>query len=192
MENESEVLGTQPEDQEEAKVLTPEEIEELQRRAEVSSQNFERAKKAELEAKELRERVSSLETQVSPIYTTDDDLLRNEIAELKQKFASIEEDKKLSDIYQRYPAVSDKRAEFDAYRVQYPTGNLDAVAKLFLAEFDLLTDAPKRKGLEKAGGGKKVAPDTGKMLSADVKNLRENNFKEYMKLVRQGRIKVSD
>lgn len=44
---------------EEAADLTPEEIAELKKKAEVSSQNFERAKKAEDELRKLRDRIKS-------------------------------------------------------------------------------------------------------------------------------------
>lgn len=79
MENETEVLETQ-ETQEEtseakqegAETLSPEDIADLKHKAEVSSQNFERAKKAEEARKKAEEELAKLKgSESSDLSTTD-------------------------------------------------------------------------------------------------------------------------
>jgi hypothetical protein len=191
MDENTEVLDTQPEAQEEetpeVEALSPEEIAELRKRADVSSQNYERAKKAEAEKKELQRQLEEAQLN-SDSFTTDDDTAR-EVKALKEKFAQLEEKALLDSVVQKYPAIADKRAEFDEYRMEYPTSKLEVVAKLFLAERDISEETPKRKGLEKAGGGKRTPPTQGHTVD-DITRLRTENYREYVKQLRQGKIKV--
>lgn len=175
--------------QEEAQPLSAEEIAELKRKAEVSSQNFERAKKAETSEKLLTARIQELESQLSTNdYIDPNDVIQNQLAEFNAKLAKLEEDRALAEIFTKYPALKDKQSEFDTYRQSYPAGsNLEPIAKLFMAENDML-ETPKRKGLEKAGGGQRVVPTAG-MTQEDIQRLRTSNWKEYTKLVREGKIK---
>jgi hypothetical protein len=91
----------------------------------------------------------------------------------------------------KYPILRDKLSEFEQYKQEYQGVKLESVAKLFLSENDLLGDSPKRKGLEKAGGGQRVAPSEGKFTAEDAKRLRETNYKEYLKQVRSGKLQIS-
>lgn len=190
MEKEGEVLDTQTEDQEgetpKVNALTQEEIDDLKRRAEVSSQNFERAKRAEAEKKALQEEIDLLK-QTSYVDETD---VSKQLSELRQKLDRIEEEKEINLILQKYPVIADKRQEFDEFRMGYPGGKIDSIAKLFLAENELLDATPKRKGLEKAGTGKRTPPDSGKMSAEDAQRLRTNNYKEYKKLLLAGKIDI--
>lgn len=187
-----ETQNTQEGEAPEAEALTPEEIAEMKKRAEVSSQNFERAKKAEAEKKVLQEQVQALEAQLSDStgYTDPDSAVLKKIADIEAKFNRIEEEKKLLEVLTKYPALGDKQSEFEEYRKEFPTSKLDVAAKAFLVEHDLLGETPKRKGLEPARGGKRTAPESGKMSADDVKRLRDTNYKEYMKLVRAGKINL--
>lgn len=191
MDNETEVLDPQTEVQEEEapEAIDIEELNELKRRAEVSSQNYERAKKAEAKEKALLEEIELLKTQGSYVGFGDDQLSAK-VAEIEQKLKAQEERVHLDGVLAKYPVLADKREAFDAYRADYPVEKLDVVAKLFLAENDLLTAQPARKGLEPARGGRRTPPDNGKMSSEDVKRLRTENYKEYMKLLRSGKLNI--
>lgn len=147
-------------------------------------QLYERAKKAEAKAKELEEQLTT--QTVSDPYADDDDW-RGKFQELSQKLAVIEEKSQLESLYAQYPVLKEKFAEFDEYRTLNPGMALATTAKAFLAEHDLLGQAPKRKGLEKAGGGQRTPP-SGKMTAEDAKRLRENNYGEYKKQLMAGKI----
>lgn len=149
-------------------------------------QLYERAKKAEAKAKELEERLK--ESSVSEEYLGDDDW-REKFNELSSKLTQIEERNQLESIYAQYPVLKEKFAEFDEYRLTNPGMALATAAKAFLAEHDLLGQPPKRKGLEKAGGGVRTPP-TGKMSVDDAKRLRETNYNEYRKMLMAGKIQI--
>lgn len=172
--------------------LTAEEIADLQRAADVSSQNFERAKKAEKEKKELQDRLAQMEA-LQTEYVDPDDAVMQKLHELDSKLSSIELDKKLSTLETTYPVLKDKQSEFEAFREDPENAGmkLETAAKAFLVENDLVEGAPKRKGLEKAGGGQRVPPSNGKHSAEDVKRLRETNYKEYMKLIKSGTLQLS-
>lgn len=169
--------------------LTPEQIADLQRAAEVSSQNYERAKKAEKEKKELQERIAQyeaqLETDVDP-----DNVIIQKVNELAQKLNQIETEKQLDSVQAKYPSLKEKEEDFIVFLQQYPGVALESVAKLFLSENGMLETTPKRKGLVEARGGQRVAPSTGKLSAADVKRLRETNYPEYMKLIKSGKLQI--
>ena len=191
MDNETEVLDPQTEVQEEVaeeEAISVEELNELRQRAAVSSQNYERLKKAEEEKKALKEELELLRaTGGVPEYQDD---LVTKIASIEQKLRAQEERAHMDALLGKYPVLADKREAFDAYRADYPVEKLDVVAKLFLAENDLLTAQPARKGLEPVRGGRRTPPDNGKMSSEDVKRLRTENYKEYMKLLRSGKLNI--
>lgn len=176
MEIEEEVLDAQPEVP--AVTITEEEIAELKKRADVSSQNFERAKKAENELKALKE------AQLANDGFVPED---THYTELKEQLNRIEEREALNNLKGQYPVLEDKLTEFNEFRQNYPGVNLESVTKVFLAEKDLLGEQPKRKGLEKAKGGQRTPPST-ENSSDDVKRLRENNYREYVKQIREGKI----
>ena len=170
---------------------TSEDIAELRRRADVSSQNFERAKKAEEARKALEEENEILRAQLETESFTGDDVVQRQLKEIASKLERLEEEKQLEGLYSQYPALKDKQSEFNSFRLDYPGVGLQAVAKLFLAENDLIGESPKRKGLEKAGGGQRVPPSTGKQNADDVKRLRETNYKEYVKQLKAGKIQIN-
>ena len=108
---------------------------------------------------------------------------------MNAKLIAIEEKSVLENITSQYPILKDKMQEFDEFREDYRGISLDKVAKLYLAEKDLLKSKDKRQGLEKKGGGGHTAP-SGKMSTEDAKRLRETNFKEYRKLLMAGKIDI--
>lgn len=150
-------------------------------------QLFERAKKAEEKAKELELKIQSLEE------APDDDeevseKTTSELKELRRKLTEMEEKRDLDTLYAEFPVLNQKLDEFDEYRQENPGMPLKTAAKAFLAEKDLLGQTRQNPGLEPARGGVKTPPSSGKMSADDVKHLRENNFKEYRRLVSEGKI----
>lgn len=166
---------------------TAEESEVIDPEDEIIAKNrqlYERAKKAEAKAKELEEQLRLQPTESDP-YAEED--LAVTVKELQRKLAQMEEKNQLESLYAQYPVLKDKIAEFDEYRNANPGMQLTTSAKAFLAEHDLLSQAPKRKGLEKAGGGQRTPP-TGKISVEDAKRLRETNYNEYKKQLMAGKI----
>lgn len=170
-----------------AEEISQEELADLKKRAEVSSQNFERAKKAEQEKKELQRQLE--EAQLGQDSFASDDETAKKLKDLEDRFIRIEEQRQLDAVYTQFPAIKDNTTEFNEFREQYAGIEVGKVAKLFLVEKDLIEDVPKRKGLEKAGGGQRSTPKQTPNVE-DVKRLRENNFREYMKQNRAGKINV--
>lgn len=167
----------------------PEEITEVIDSAdEILAKNktlYERAKRAEAKLKEVESRLTE---NVSEPYEMEDDM-RAKVQSLEAKLTSIEEKTKFDALYVQYPILQEKKTEFDEYRQSNPGMSLETSAKAYLIEHDLFSQQPKRKGLEKAGGGVRT-PSTGKMPVEDIKRLRENNYGEYKKLLMDGKIQI--
>jgi len=188
MENEPEMPVTQNEleveiPKIEEKGLSQEEIADLRHKADVSSQNFERAKKAEQEKRELEERLALLESTPSYIDDEESRKLRSEIAEIKGKFAK-------SEVIENYPVLKDCWKDFESFHEldENKGMNIKTAAKAFLTEKGLLD--PVRKGLEKPTGGDR-APISSAMSSDEVKKLRETDYRKYLEMLKKGQIKVS-
>lgn len=164
------------------------EIADWQKKAAVSSQNFERAKRAELEAKELRAQLEALQGQSVTFEDTD---ILAKVAALEAQINQDKEQKLLDEVYKEFSVIGDKKAEFEEFRKEYPSANIKSIAKLFLVENDLI-EAPKRKQLEKPGGGQRVVHDSGKMTADDVKKLRMDSPKKYFKMLKEGKIQIAD
>lgn len=188
MENEPEVPVTQnepvveiPEIKEVA--LSAEEIADLRHKAEVSSQNFERAKKAEQEAKELRESLALLDTAPSIMDEEKVRTIEGELAEVKSKLARTE-------VIEQYPVLKETWSDFESFRNSEDNKGMSikTAAKAFLTEKGLLD--PVRKGLEKPTGGDR-APISSGMTSDEAKKLRETDYKKYMDLLKKGLINVA-
>ena len=162
---------------------------------EKNKQLFERAKKAETAEKELKERVKELENQQVPsdsfVYGNEDKTAQ-EVSDLTRRLDEIEDKQELDALYAKFPVIKDKLEEFNTFRQDYPRHKLENIAKLFLAENDLLEAPPAREGLEKPTSGARVAPTSKKMSVDDVRRLRETNYEEYRKMVKEGRIDLSE
>jgi hypothetical protein len=188
MENEElEVLETheiQEGETPEVEALTPAEIAELRRKADVSSQNYERAKKAEADKKRLEQELAEAQLG-SDSFVTDEDTART-LRDLTEKMNRLEERAQLETVYAQYPQVKDKASEFNEFRAEYQGVSMDKVAKLFISEHDL-SEGTKRKGLERAGGGTRKVPVQG-LATDDLTRLRTTNFKEYVKLIKSGKL----
>lgn len=163
----------------EEKPLTPEEIADLKKKAEVSSQNFERAKKAEEEAKKLKQR---LEEEGS----SDTDY--EDVEQLKTKISEIEGQLQRSKVLDQYPVLKDVWTEFEEYTQSEDNQGmrLETAAKAFITEKELNT--PQRKGLEKGTGGDKTPRASG-MTQEQLETLRKNDGKKYRDMLKKGQIK---
>src|SRR5689334_12027033 len=97
---------------EEPQTPTAEEIADWKAKAAVSSQNFERLKKAEEEKARLAEELEALKAQ-SGVVLDDTDVLAK-VAKLEETVKKSEEGRKLNEVFEKYPVIADKREEFDS------------------------------------------------------------------------------
>lgn len=117
--------------------------------------------------------------------------LKSQIDELKDKLAVKEQFEEVTKLQSIFPALRDKSAEFEAFRLNPDNAGmrLETAAKAFLVENDLLASPTPRKGLEKDTGGGRTVPKAD--LSADdVRDLRTNDYRRYVKLLAEGKIKL--
>lgn len=157
-------------------------FDDLQNRAGVSSQNYERVKKLEQEKAELEAQLQEL-SQV-PSNPVEVSALQKEISEVKEQLSR-------GQVIERYPMLKDKMAELEEFR-NLPDNkgmNLNTAAKAFLVERGLL-EAP-RKGLETPTGGPRTPVRTG-MTAEEVKTLRENDYRKYTEMLTKGQIQISE
>lgn len=188
MENQTEVLETQiiPEvtaPTAEEETLTAEQIADLKHKATVSSQNFERAKKAENEVKELRAQLEVLAINEVPSEDLDENALKfkAELSEIKEKLAK-------SEVLEAHPELKELWNDFESFREEPENKGLQlkTAAKVFLTEKGILE--PKRKGLEKPTGGPKMPLSSG-MNHEELKKLRETDHRKYRDMLKKGQIK---
>jgi len=153
-------------------------VDDLQKKADASSQNFERAKKAENEVKELREQLES--NQVLSEYE-EGDTLKEDVSELKQKLEA-------ADIKEAYPELKDSWSDFDTFRQEDDNKAMPmrTAAKAFMAEKGLLE--PRRKGLETPTGGKGEAYSSS-MSTEQLQELRINDGRKYQEMIEKGQVK---
>lgn len=121
------------------------------------------------------------------VYSDEGIALQKRIDSLQEDLRKERESREIEKLQEQYPALRDKSADFDQYRLDYPRHKLANVAKLFLAENNLLEPEPVRKGLEQATGGDKTPKPTG-MTVQEAKDLRERNFEEYRKRLLAGEL----
>ena len=169
---------------EETVTLPKTEHDDLAHRADVSSQNFARAKKAEEKVDELQSRLDGLLNNPNPSGDNSEEIgkLRSDIADLRGKYAKTE-------VLQAHPQLKELWSDFETFRddPENKGMNLKTAAKAFLTEKGVLS--PKRDGLERPTGGPRTPIQQG-MSVDDVKHLRETNYKKYSEMVRKGLIKV--
>lgn len=108
---------------------------------------------------------------------------------LQTQIDELKEERDLNKAVQLYPALKAKLEDFQDFKIDYPGVAIDIVAKIFLAEHDMLPAPVQRKGLERPGGGMRQALKEG-MTAEDVADLRQNNFRKYSRLVKEGKIQV--
>lgn len=150
----------------------------------LQSLHKEREKRREVEAtlKDLQDALASGDG-----LSEEGKALKVQIDELQGKIATMTTEKTLSDLQTKFPALKDKISEFIEFRKDYPEGNDESVAKIFLAENDLLDAPAPRKGLERPSGGGRTVQPRG-MTVAEADDLRKNDFRKYSKLLKEGKL----
>lgn len=154
----------------------------------------ERSKRKELELQleELKASKAS-QTQDDEYISDEGRLLGSKISALEKRIKDYEKKETERTVLLKYPQINDKLDEFQEF-VEAPenTGiDLERVAKLFVVEKGLNEEAPKRKGLEKATSGGKQPQSSG-ISADDLKRMRENEPRKYIKMLREGRINPDD
>lgn len=117
--------------------------------------------------------------------------LKSQIDELKEKLSAKEKVEELLRLQSSFPALKDKSAEFEAFRSNPDNAGmkLETAAKAFLLENDLLASPTSRKGLEKDTGGTRAFPKS-ELTADEVRDLRVNDYRRYVRLLAEGKIKL--
>lgn len=175
----------------EEEVITPEPTEEV---TEVETPVEEPGSKTESvllleslqeERRKRREAEAALEAAKSTEYLPEDEV-RQQLAAIQARLDSKIETDQLQELQAKYPALKDKLAEFNDYRddPENKGMSVSAAARAFLAERDLLVTPAPRKGLEE-GRTQRAPVKTGR-TEADVTELRNTNYRQYMKELKAG------
>lgn len=171
----------------ESVTIPKKDLDELRHRADVSSQNFERLKKAEQDLLEKETRIAELETQEDPSGKNNE-----EIKKLQSDIAALTAGQVRNEVLEKYPVLKDSKVwtDFESFRNEDENKglNIKTAAKAFLVEKGILDSS--RKGLEPPAGGDRTPALTG-MSVEEVKNLRETDYKKYRDFIKKGVIKIS-
>lgn len=169
--------------------LTPEELKELESKAHVSSQNFERAKKAEDKVKELQEQIATLQAKPKESSTKENGK-EEEIAALRAEIADIRANNQKQEVFAKYPQLKDVWNEFEEFQGEPENAGMPILtaAKAFVVEKELTT--PRREGFERDGGGSHEAASTEELTWKEAENLRKTNYRAYREAIKNGRVKT--
>lgn len=161
----------------------------------------ERRRISEIKQKELEEQLLVLTNSST---STDNEVFSDEGKALQEKFntrtsalekqlAEIRQDNATKDLLLENPVLKEHLAEFNEYREDPENSgmNIRTAAKAFLVDKDLVT-TKKRTGLEKPTGSSREPSTVGKMTSAEVRKLRETNYKKYSDMVVKDQIQIVD
>lgn len=137
----------------------------------------------------LKREIDSFKSSAPPYtegaYSDEGKELKRQLESMKKDLTSLQDEKELEKLYGLYPDLREHSVDFNKFREEYPRHKPENIAKLFLVEKGLL--GAERKGLEKASGGTRAVPESS-LSEADVKRLRETNFREYAKQLREGKL----
>lgn len=144
--------------------------------------------------KELEDRLKRLETPapepvVEDVFSDEGKTLKTHIEKLNGELSSLKDKMELENIVSQHPELKEHSEEFNTYRAGYPGVSLEKAAKLFLHDKGLI--GTERKGLERPSGGSK-APSPSGFDESDVKRMREENPRRYLKMVTEGKLKAED
>lgn len=145
----------------------------------------EKRREAERRAKELEEQISS-STPTDEVYSDEGKTLLSKIQGLETELSGYKTESTRKDVLREYPVLEDKWTEFNEYLAEPENAGmaLKTAAKSFLIE-NGLSITTKRKGLEKPTGGDKTPKPQGYTFE-QMKNLRENDWDKYNKLLKEG------
>lgn len=165
---------------EEPKVtISQKELDDLKHKAEVSSQNFERAKSAETRVKEL-EGAGNADLEIVP---------SQELQEVKGQLSEVQSELAVARITKQYPVLEAAMPDFKEWHAKEENQAMpfEAAAKVFMAEKGLLE--PVRQGLEKNTGGLPAQPKQG-MTAEEAKALREGDGRKYRESLLAGKVQI--
>lgn len=131
--------------------------------------------------KELQKEVEDLKNSVYPDPDDEDGAVR----ELRSEVQSLKDEAAFEKLSAEKPALKELRTEFDEFRTKYPSVGLSEVADLFLHKKGVT--GAERKGLERPSGGER-SPQPQGMSQEDVKRLRTENPRKYLKLIQDGKL----
>ena len=158
----------------------------------LESSKLDKTRIAELEVK-LAEKASEISPEEFPdwdLMSESEKWMAKEILRLKEK-TKWEED--LQKVKAAFPKLANKEGAFKEYCYKYPKSvDIEILAKSFLFEEPAEELEPKpKKGLEKPTGGLGKVP-SAEMTVEDVKRLRETDGRTYLKMIRDGTLKVPE
>lgn len=167
--------------------VSKQELDDLRHKAEVSSQNFERLKKAGEDIKDLETQIADLQGRPDPSGTHD-----GEIGRLQEQVSVLTANAQKSEVLEMFPQLKEAQVwnDFEVFRADEINKGLPfkTAAKAFLTEKGLT--APTRPGLEGPTGGDRTPPPTGTMTAEDAAKLRTTDYKKYRELLKAGVIKI--
>lgn len=143
--------------------------------------------KARLLEKEIEDLKNSSAFSNEEQYSDEGKALKKEISAFKTEMDEIKANLAKKDVQLSYPGIKEKWEEFEEFRSDPENRgmNMRTAAKAFLAERGYVEP---RKGLESPTGGDKAAPTTGKMTVDEVETLRKTNYREYQRLIMEGKL----
>lgn len=147
----------------------------------------EREKRRQAEADLEAERIRNSQPQ-GQVVSDEGKLLDTKISALESELRVSRQEREMTSVQTKFPAIEDKREEFEQFIADNPGMRLETAAKAFLVENDLLEPVQPRKGLEAAGGGGRAPVPTG-MTPEEIDALRVNNYNEYARRIRTGTLK---
>lgn len=134
---------------------------------------------------------STVDAEDTEVVSDEGKALNQQIRTLGTQLRVLQEDKDFVEAVAQFPALKERANEFKEFRnSEYPGLKMSSVAKIYLAENDLLADQP-RKGLEKPTSGNRQTINP-KISVSEAENLMKNNFKLYQRMVLDGRIRPED
>lgn len=126
--------------------------------------------------------------QQPEVLSEEGQILKKEITTLEQKLAERDRIDAMNALHSAHPVLKDKAAEFQEFLTANEGMKLETAAKAFMVENDLIEAPATRKGLEKPSGGNR-APQTVGLTPAEVDDLRNNNYRKYVAMLKNGEIK---
>lgn len=139
----------------------------------------------------LEQRIKQIETSApaesEEVFSDEGKLLQGHIGSLKSDIERLKEDLELERLYVQHPEIKETATEFQDFKAEYPGLGLDKLARLFLVEKGIHPTLQPRKGLEKSSGGVKTSAAPA-MSDDDLRRLREDNPRKYLKLVTEGKV----
>lgn len=141
-------------------------------------------KQAEQKLKDYESGHSSPSADTEPV-SEEGKVLKSQIDSMAVELSAIKRERENDALFANYPQLKDKKEDFIKFREGYTDTPPETVAKIFLAEHDLLE--PKRKGLERPTSGPKTAP-TAKYTPEEIDRIRTTQPRRFIELIRSGAI----